>query len=73
MFFSESAKAKIDEKGLKYRVSSQAEAKAIATQILEDNGVDIAIEYASNAKLDGDVRSMLYNVSLSKLAYNYRS
>jgi hypothetical protein len=64
----ESAKGKVEAVGLKYRVQSQAEAKAIATQIVEDNGIDVALEYASNAKLDGDVRSMIYNVSLNKLA-----
>lgn len=64
----DSAKPLLEEKGFKYKVASKKEAQDMANQIVSDLGIDGALEQVYNSKLNGDVRSFIFNVAINKLA-----
>lgn len=64
---SDETKDRIKEKGLKYEPKSQTEARAIATEIISDNGIEDAVYLAESGKFSGDVNSMIFAVSLDDL------
>ena len=65
-------KAGLEEKGLTYKVSNQVEASEAAKAIVNNLGVDDALEIARSEKIDPSVGSAIYAESLNNLWSNER-
>jgi len=63
----EAAREGFKKEGLKYETKSQEEAEQVAKSIIDELGLDDAIELAEAQKFDGDVNSLIYAESLNRL------
>jgi hypothetical protein len=64
----EDAKIGFEKEGLKYQTKSQKEAELIANGVIDEIGIDDALELADSLKFDGDVNSLIYAESLNRLS-----
>ena len=65
---SAEAKAKLEAEGLKYKTSSQEEARAVAKGVVKEFGLDEAVLLAEAGKFEGDVNSMIFAEAIDQVA-----
>src|SRR6185503_17010871 len=64
----ESAREGFKKEGLEYKTASQEEAHQVAKSVIDELGIDEAVNLAEAQKFDGDVNSLIYAESLNRLA-----
>jgi hypothetical protein len=64
----EEARIGFEREGLRYQTKSQKEAELIAKGVIDELGIDEALNLASSFEFDGDVNSLIYAESLNRLA-----
>jgi hypothetical protein len=64
----EEARIGFEKEGLRYQTKSQKEAELIAKGVIDEVGIDEALNLANSFEFDGDVNSLIYAESLNRLA-----
>jgi hypothetical protein len=64
----EEARIGFEREGLRYQTKSQKEAELVAKGVIDELGIDEALNLANSFEFDGDVNSLIYAESLNRLA-----
>lgn len=64
----EDARIGFEKDGLRYQTKSQKEAELVAKGVIDELGIDEALNLAESFEFDGDVNSLIYAESLNRLA-----